>query len=400
MDVLPKINYCPHPAAGEDFVQLYQELMMRVNDGLIHCQSNGDLRLFNYARSCMFGKNWDKYTLMARGLILDVKEKKIVGFCIPKFFNFGEVEVYLPDEPFVTTEKLDGSLGIIYFHNNDWHVSTRGSFFSEQAKWAEAWLYANVDIDVLQVGYTYCSEIIYHDNQIVVRYPYDGLAALTAYDHKGFELTRRSKGFYQDLKTAGFRIAEEKEFGSLEDMLEIAKSLSGDEEGFVVRFNNGFRLKIKGDEYVRLHRIIADCTPIRIWESMANMDDLEVIRQQLPEEMRIDFDNMAKIIQSEVDDLIEGIESLYNLVLDRFDGKKGAAFDKALGLYIKDVIRQEKSIESGFLFLCHKKNFLVEIDKQGPMRKKLFNVVKPKNNRLKGYISSTAMNRFNEEEDS
>jgi RNA ligase len=40
------------------------------------------------------------------------------------------------------------------------------------------------------------------------------------------------------------------------------------EEGVVVRFASGLRLKLKREEYVRLHRLVTGLTPRRIWEML------------------------------------------------------------------------------------------------------------------------------------
>ena len=46
----------------------------------------------------------------------------------------------MPDLPFETMEKLDGSLIIIFHHNGRWRTATKGSFTSSQAQWAENFL--------------------------------------------------------------------------------------------------------------------------------------------------------------------------------------------------------------------------------------------------------------------
>jgi hypothetical protein len=37
-------------------------------------------------------------------------------------------------------------------------------------------------------------------------------------------------------------------------------------EGFVVRFSNGERMKIKGEEYLRLHKIMTNLSTTGVWE--------------------------------------------------------------------------------------------------------------------------------------
>ena len=76
----------------------------------------------------------------------------------------------LPKEQYRVFEKCDGSLGIIYFHDNDWHMATRGSFSSEQALRGLAILKKNYKMNFLDVHNTYLVEIIYPENKIIVDY--------------------------------------------------------------------------------------------------------------------------------------------------------------------------------------------------------------------------------------
>jgi RNA ligase len=57
-------------------------------------------------------------------------------------------------------------------------------------------------------------------------------------------------------------------------------------EGLVVVTEDGRRVKYKYDEYVRLHRIVSDLTPKRVWEAMGGpfMDVAERMAADIPEE--------------------------------------------------------------------------------------------------------------------
>ena len=90
-----------------------------------------DLLLFNYTPHTQYNKYWTPETLCARGLITDL-EGNIVAFPFPKFFNLHEYDDELPELPFEVYEKMDGSLGIIYFVNGEPRIATRGSFESDQ----------------------------------------------------------------------------------------------------------------------------------------------------------------------------------------------------------------------------------------------------------------------------
>jgi RNA ligase len=175
-------------------------------------------------------------------------------------------------------------------------------------------------------------------------------------------------------------------------MLEVAKRLQHNEEGFVVRFSNGFRLKIKGDEYVRVHRLISNCTPLRIWESMMACDNIDLIRKDLPEEMHKDFDVMTSILREKFDVLLEQIKQCYESTLH--------LSDKELGLLLNSRQHTLPEEAKNFIFLCRKQNFLEEVHNPNRLRRRAFATFRPEKNQLEGYVSSSVMNRFLEASDS
>ncbi len=69
-------------------------------------------KILNYTPKTQFDRNWTTETELSRGLMYDTRDSTIVGKAFDKFFNWGEREVAIPDEPFVAYEKYDGSLGI------------------------------------------------------------------------------------------------------------------------------------------------------------------------------------------------------------------------------------------------------------------------------------------------
>jgi RNA ligase len=129
----------------------------------------------------------DDITLLARGIILDPKNKRVVATPFPKFFNVGERLDAIPDLPFEKFEKLDGSLIILFYHKGEWHTATKGSLGSEQAKWAVRWITAH-DLSCLDKETTYLAEALYPENRIVVHYQHTGLVLLGASRGDGSEI--------------------------------------------------------------------------------------------------------------------------------------------------------------------------------------------------------------------
>ena len=60
-------------------------------------------------------------------------------------------------------------------------------------------------------------------------------------------------------------------------------------EGFVIKFENGFRLKLKYQEYFELHYLLQGLTDNAIFDMLCNdqLDDLQVIIDKLPEPQKV-----------------------------------------------------------------------------------------------------------------
>jgi RNA ligase len=377
----------PHPARRMPFDALRAGLDQSVARKLINVSREGDLELYGYSSSCQFEQQWDLFSLIARGLILDVSAKRVVATPFPKFFNFNEGGVALPQEMFEVTEKLDGSLGIVFHNAGKWRVSTRGRLDSEQGQWATRYLHQHVLTAKLVEGSTYLVEIVYPENRIVIPYDFSGLVLLGAYDAEGHELPRHA--LESVAQSAGLRIAKRFASGSFEALLDVARTLPRDEEGFVVRFAGGLRVKLKGEAYCRVHRLICHCTPLALWEAMMSGEDLDAMRRELPEEMRADFDAIRALLEKRLDDLVAEIGAAYVV--------HGEKSDKELGMLVQDARCGLTEAQRKFLFACRKQNFLDAVHQPGEWRQKAFRLIRPDGTKLTGYVSSNVMTRFQEE---
>lgn len=212
-----------------------------------------ELAIYNYTPECQYSKAWDDTTLAARGLIMNRDTREVIAKPWPKFFNLSEHDT-IPDGPAIVREKMDGSLGIVFHYDNKWHISTRGSFISEQAVKAKEWI-EGCDFPK---GYTHLFEIIYPDNRIVVDYgEFEGLVYLESL------YLKTGAVFYLD-----FWDRKAECFGLLEP--QGLPKHKPNEEGYVLYWpDHDFRVKVKFDEYVRLHKIITEYSIKRLWEHLS-----------------------------------------------------------------------------------------------------------------------------------
>lgn len=384
-----------HPARVIEFSELTKGLFAEVAEGNVNVTYHPDfphLALFKYSQDCATERNWNKFSLIARGLILDLQGKKVVATPFSKFFNYGEIESgskSIVESEFTVTEKMDGSLGIMFYYEDQFRFATAGSFISDQAKWAEAWMNDNMPIDKIDAKNTYLFEIIYHANKIVVSYDFEGLVLLSIFD--GFGLEYDFEQIKWEASYMNVRNALQYDFKDMDSILANAETLNKNNEGYVIRFKSGLRLKIKGDEYVRIHRLLSRVTPISIWESILNGDNLEEVKKELPEEMENDFDTIIDTLYGKLNAFVKEVEAIHE--------KTKSMTDKELGLYIKkdpDDLRDREFKETlKYIFMMRKNKFYEALkDYESLGRRKIFKVFRPKGNVLDGYTPSSVVNRF------
>jgi RNA ligase len=277
------------------------EINRRINDGLITVRRHPflDLRIFNYTHRTQHGRLWDSYTRMCRGLIVD-GQNNILNNPFPKFYNLGETEETmiqnLPPEVPNITEKLDEE-------GDNLAISTRGSFDSPYAEWATNWLrLQGFEMDDFKKGYTYLFEIIYPENKIIVNYGDRAEPVLLAVrNNNGDGKGDRELDHIKEAEELGLSYAKEfsAENGNdkISDALKYLEKLKGTEhEGFVCRYSNGLRLKIKSVDYKRLHKILIGLSAKDIWATLRDMGTIEHVLENVPDE----FYDWVKKVESEV----------------------------------------------------------------------------------------------------
>jgi RNA ligase len=368
-----------HPAHTIPFDDLAARLQAARDERLVYERHGSDgLTLYVYTERCVYEAAWELATLSARGLILDHAAGKIVATPFPKFFNLGERDGTAPDLPFDVTEKLDGSLIIIFHHQGVWRTATKGAFDSPQALWAAARL-AERDLAALQPGTTYLAEATYPENRIVVHHDAGALRLLGAYDDAGRELP--FDGIERTGAAANLPAARRQAFESLAELIKHAKALPKTEEGYVLRFQNGVRLKVKGDEYKRIHALISRVTPLAMWEAMAAGSDMDGIRRELPEEFWGDFDAIVAIINRQIADTVGIIRAVAKSVEGLTDKELGLSLgtlDKRAQPYVFDWRKTGGTLGSRSMAT-------------------LFRRIRPTGNDLAGYTPSFAVNRVQDD---
>jgi RNA ligase len=260
---------------------------------------------------------WNEETLSCRGLVLDSSDN-IVARPFKKFFNLSEVEGEIPNLPFEVFEKMDGSLGIFFWYKGNPIFASRGSFTSDQSKFGFEIL-KGMEYSLLKEGITYLFEIIYPENRIVVDYGDDERLVLLG----AIETSTGKEIPYEGLKEEleGFELV--KKWTNKKSISDLIEENDPMREGYVLRFSNSFRVKVKFEEYCRLHRIITNVSNIDIWEKLKEDLPLDEILDKVPDE----FYEWVKVTENDLrekyQDILEDSERIiYSIKKDLGDSER------------------------------------------------------------------------------
>ena len=349
---------------------LFEKHEQYVKEGWLTKSVFEDLVLYNYSDATTFSKKWDQITLNARGTIYNKDTGEIVGLAMSKFFNVNEspdthVDQLPWDKPFQAFEKCDGSMGVLYRHNNQFKISTRGSFYSNQAKKATKML-EKYNTSSIPDDATLIFEIIYPENKIVVDYKdKEELVLLAAYNFKtGVELVWDQ--VVSLATTCGFSLPKVYNY-TLDDLLEQKELIKWNEnEGWVIRFSNGMRVKLKGTKYLEMAKILSRMSPLAVWETILE-GRLNEYLLQVPEEIR----DQAEVISDKLTDQLAVLKDKCIKVSNKLKLEQLDLNDK----------QQAKQLVSEIIKYCGwMKGYLFSVMRKTPDDKILLKLLRPTNN--------------------
>lgn len=199
-----------------------------------------------------------------RGIILRLNDLKIVCYPFNKFFNYGDIKAdTINFQTSKSQEKIDGSI-IKMWYDEEWIISTNGKIDANEPKntdgisFKELFLISlknHLNNDEIKLNnfydelnkhhnYTYIFELVHPMIRNIVRYNNPDIR------HIG---TRNNDTFEELNIDIGIEKPKEYHFNSIEDIVKMSKTLSLNEEGYVVVDSNWNRIKIKNPAYVAAH---------------------------------------------------------------------------------------------------------------------------------------------------
>lgn len=309
------------------------ELKMEVTNGYISVQKHPvhNLYIYNYTHKTQFDSHWNNVTLNCRGLILD-DNYNIVARSFSKFFNYEEIDakkIPLVSSDYVyVQEKVDGSLGILFHYNNEWILATRGSFISDQAIRGMKIIKNNYKLATFDTSLIYLVEIIYPENKIVVDYGNEERIVFLTVFTKEYELhwttaenIFKAFGIKDIVKCEQIFNVNSELYNKLKNRNELNK------EGFVLRFfPSEFRVKIKFEEYARLHKIISGLSNKVIWEYLKDGKSTDDIIQNVPDEFYGWVNEKVDEFNESFNKIKDECNQIYNYILSQnFESKKEIA---------------------------------------------------------------------------
>lgn len=290
-----------------------------IREGYITAKSHMGATVYNYTAQAQYSKTWNDVTLNSRGLIVDDSTGEVIARPFHKFFNYGEsgkrgkkATRFPMDAEVEVTDKLDGSMGILYTCplTGESRISTRGSMTSSQAEHATEVYQARYEGNwEPEDGYTYLFEVIYPENRIVLNYgDTDDLMLIGKVNIEtgvSTPLSQIDEWKWNRASVMGVRTLDEA----------LALPPRPNSEGVVVHFlKSDKRVKVKQEDYIRLHRIAFGLNSIRIWEALKAGTDLEQWKQALEEEFYSFVDTVSERLISDYRKYEDQVKDAYDQI--------------------------------------------------------------------------------------
>jgi RNA ligase len=324
-------------------IQHYNDILPHIagRDEFVTIEKDGYITV-NYVVALEETFLWDSNDSMGsairrecRGLLFDLNWN-LISRPYHKFFNVGEKEetqIHLIDltQPYIILQKLDGSMIRPIPIKNGFRLGTKAGITSVAMN-AEVFIadklnYSRFINKCIQRNTTPIFEWVSRKNRIVIDYPEESLI-LTAIRHNktGEYIDYNTIKTYAEAYDIPVVEVISSENNSPQGLVDFVRKWD-DNEGVVIRFDNGHMLKIKADDYVLRHKSKEQISQEKNVVQIIVTDIVDdVIPLLTPEDT-----NRLKEFQTEfwegVDDLVSEMESLYQAGISMWPDQKSFAVE-------------------------------------------------------------------------
>ncbi len=311
---------------------------LKVEHGINYKIENGKVSLSYHQ---IDAKESDPIACECRGLVLDAITYERIAVPMFRFFNLGQSNAAKIDwESAAYEEKRDGSLAIIYFHNSQWYMATRGvpeasakahssdMTFAQLFNYTVKHMFGEGDVNWLMrdqsPNLTYCFELTTPVNRVVVKYEEPSLTLLAVRDRDSLqELDPRP--FASALNIPSPKLFH---FNNTEHMLEVIREWNPIEsEGVVAKDKHFNRIKVKNPSYIAYNKLHDSLSTS--WRGCVEIVLLEQDDDVVPM-MPAMIANRILALKETISMLLKTVEAEYELIKDIESDKEFALKAKAM----------------------------------------------------------------------
>jgi len=258
-----------------------------------------------------------------RGMLFD-RAGNISSRRLHKFFNVNEKEETLStaidfNQPHIILEKLDGSM--ITPIQVDTHIRWGTKMgITDVSMNAEVFVSRNTNYQefadyIMSFDSTPIFEWCSPKNRIVVEYPHDRLVLIAIRDNVSGEY--RSYQNMCDL-AAQYGIDIVKAYSgnasSMQQLIDSTKELQG-AEGYIIRFDNGHMVKIKGEWYVRIHKVKDSLSQEKNIIDLLVNDKIDDIKPHMLDPDKIQLERYEAAFWNGINNQVESYQRYFSMVI-------------------------------------------------------------------------------------
>jgi len=290
-----------------------------------------------------------------RGITFRGDTKELIALPLHKFWNLNEneytqLDVIKNKKILRVTEKYDGSLVYFFMLGSRLYCKTKFNSAADQAYWAMNIVECdptlkNSIIKLIKNNYTPIFELISPRNQVVIPYTDEKLKYICA--------RSMVDGTYDFNYIEGCDLVGEFCLDDVNNIINTVKNFYG-HEGFVVVFDDQDMVKVKNEEYLKLHKIKSNILNENTVARLALDEELDDIKNSL---FSAELDileyvcNLEKKVFNSYNNFIRNAQKFYELNknLTRKDYAIKAqneldrtSFGLSMELYVNGTINEDK----------------------------------------------------------